>query len=394
MTTYKEDVKLKKILIFMIFVGLVGVAGAFFKLPIQAWVNILTANFLFLSIALFGFFMLALTNIVGASFVTPYRKILEALAGTVPLLSIIMVVTTLLGAHSLYEWTHTDVMLNDKILIQKMAWLNFPFFSIRMVFYLGAWSFMSHYLVKKFREQEAHPEKADLIQAHLPGISAGFMVVFALTFCLASFDWIMSLEPHWFSTIFGIFTFSGLMVSGLATTILLLLHLQDHGYLKKTVTDHHYHDLGKLLFGFSTFWAYIWYSQYLLIWYANIPEEGEYYVLREHFGWSWLFWLNIVLSWVVPFIALLPRGNKRNKVILQRVSIIVLLGQWLNLYVMVAPKVLEHHGVTNPTISWPELLILVGYLGLFLFILFKKLALSSLVAKNSPLLDEGLALEQ
>lgn len=394
MTVYKTNVKLNNLFVAMIFMGLAGVAGTFYSLPIKVWINVLTANFFFLSIGMFGFFMLALTNIVGASFVTPYRKILEALTSTVPLLSLMLLVTTLLGAHSLYEWTHSEVMLNDKILVQKMGWLNLPFFTIRMVIILGLWSLMSFILLKKIREQEEFPDRAEQIQDKLAGLSSFFMVIFGLTFCLASFDWIMSLEPHWFSTIFGIFVFSGLMVSGLATLILLIIHLQNHGYMKVAVNENHYHDLGKLLFGFSTFWAYIWYSQYLLIWYANIPEESEYYVLREHFGWSWLFWLNIILSWLIPFLVLMPRGNKRNTVVLQRVSILVLLGQWLNLYVMVAPKVMEHHGIMDPSISWPELLINTGFLGLFLFILFKNLAESSLVAKNSPFLEEGLAMKQ
>ncbi len=394
MTIYKENVKLNNLFISMILIGLVGIAGAFYTLPIKAWINILTANFLFLSIGMFGFFMLALTNIVAASFATPYRKILEAFAGTVPYFSLLMLVTILIGSHSLYEWTHTEVMLNDKILVQKMAWLNLPFFTIRMIIYLGLWSFMSHFLIRKFREQEKFPERAAQIQQKLVGVSAFFMVIFAITFCLASFDWIMSLEPHWFSTIFGVFTFSGLVVSGLASLILVIIHLQNHGYMKLAINENHYHDLGKLLFGFCTFWAYIWYSQYLLIWYANIPEEGEYYVLREHFGWSWLFWLNIILSWALPFLALLPRSFKRNIVVLQRVSIIVLVGQWLNLYMMVAPKVMEHHGVMDPSISWPELLINIGYVGLFLFILFKRLELTSLVAKHSPYLEEGLAMQQ
>src|SRR5690606_17565894 len=123
-------------------------------------------------------------------------------------------------------------------------------------------------------------------------------------------------------------------VSGLAFTILCLIFLQANGHLKNVVNENHYHDLRQLLFGFSTFWAYIWYSQYVLIWYANIPEEAEYYVLREHFGWGWLFWLNLVINWLVPFLVLLPRSSKRNKTILSRVCWIVLVGQLLNVYIM------------------------------------------------------------
>lgn len=390
---FKETTAKFNLFYFLLFLGLVGVAASFYLSPAKAWINILTANFFFLSIALFGTFMLALTNIVGASFVTPYRKILEALAGTVPYLSLSML-TVLLGSHTLYEWTHTDIMLNDKILVQKMAYLNLPFFIFRMVFCLGIWSAISCFFIKKYREQEANPERAVAIQEKLVGQSAVSMILFALTFCMASFDWIMSLEPHWFSTIFGIFTFSGLVVSGLAFTILVLIFLQAHGYLKKEVNENHYHDLGKLLFGFSTFWAYIWFCQYLLIWYANIPEEAEYYVLREHFGWAWLFWLNIAINWVLPFFILLPRDNKRNKTVMQRVSWMILVGQLLNIYIMVAPKVLEHNGNHDPFLSWTEAFTFAGYAGLFLVIFFKRLSSSPIVPQNSPYLEEGMALEQ
>lgn len=392
MTIYQENNNLNKIFILMMGLGILGVAGAFYYLPIKVWINILTVNFMVLSIGLFGLFMLAITNIVGAAFVAPYRKILEAMAGTVPYLGVFMFVI-LLGSHSLYEWTHEDVVMNDKILMAKAAYLNLPFFSIRMIISIGLWSLMSIILLKKFKEQDDFPEKALEIQKSLTGLSAVFTIIFAITYCMASFDWIMSLEPHWFSTIFGVYTFSGLVVSGLATLILVLIYLQSKGYMEE-VNLNHYHDLGKLLFGFTTFWAYIWFCQYILIWYANIPEESAYYVLREDSTWFWPFWTNIVLNWVIPFIVLLPRWTKRNKTILGRTCFIILIGQWLNLYVMVAPKVMEHHGVMNLSISWIEVFIALGYTGLFLFIFFKKLSQSSLVAINSPFLEEGLALEQ
>ncbi|MGE3608317.1 MAG: hypothetical protein AB7I27_01925 [Bacteriovoracaceae bacterium] len=389
---YTEDSQLKNTLITLMVVGGLGLAGSFLKQPVIAWINILTLNFYFLCIALFGVFMLALTNIVGASFIAPYRRVLEALAGSVPYLCLSMLII-LLGSHTLYEWTHTDIVLKDHILIQKMSYLNLPFFGVRMVICMLAWSGMAWFFRKKSKEQDEYPERAEEIQKHLQGFSAIGMIVFALTFCIASFDWIMSLEPHWFSTIFGIYTFSGLMVSGIAFTILAIIFLKNRGYLQE-VNENHYHDLGKFLLAFSTFWAYIWYSQYLLIWYANIPEEGEYYVLREHFGWDWLFWLNLVINWALPFLMLLPRSSKRNPTFLKRVCWMVLVGQWLNVFLLVAPKVLEHNSVHHPTISWPEIFITLGYTGVFLTIFLKQLAKFPLIPKNCPYLEEGIALEQ
>lgn len=389
---FTEEAKLNQVLFLMVFLGLMGLSASFYYSPAVAWVNILTTSFYFLCIGLFGVFMLTLTNIVGASFVAPYRRILEGLAGTVPFLCF-PILSVLLGAHTLYEWTHTDLVLNDKILVQKMAYLNMPFFAIRMIICLGIWSALAVYFIKKSKEQDEHPERAVEIQQKLQGRSAVGMILFALTFCVASFDWIMSLEPHWFSTIFGIFTFSGLMTSGIAFTILAIVFFQNRGHLEE-VNENHFHDLGKLLLGFCTFWAYIWYSQYLLIWYANIPEEAEYYVLREHFGWDWLFWLNVVINWLLPFFLLLPRASKRNPVFLKRVCWMVLIGQWLNVYIMVAPKVLEHNSVHTPSISWPEFMIATGFTGMFLMIFLKRAAQSSLVPENCPLLEEGMSLEQ
>lgn len=389
---YVEEIRIKNALMLMMVLGGLGLAGSFLKQPAVAWVNILTLNFYFLCIALFGVFMLALTNIVGASFVAPYRRVLEALAGSVPYLCLSML-TILLGSHTLYEWTHTDIVLKDHILSQKMGYLNLPFFTIRMVFCMGVWSGMAWYFQKKSKEQDEFPERAEIIQGKLQARSALGMIAFALTFCVASFDWIMSLEPHWFSTIFGIYTFSGLMVSGIAFTILAIIFLKSRGHLEE-VNENHFHDLGKFLLAFSTFWAYIWYSQYLLIWYANIPEEGEYYVLREHFGWDWLFWLNLIINWVLPFLLLLPRNSKRNPTFLKRICWMVLVGQWLNIFLLVAPKVMEHNSVHHPSISWPEILIALGYTGGFLMIFLKNIAKVPLIPKNCPYLEEGMALEQ
>src|SRR5262249_54514930 len=156
-------------------------------------------------------------------------------------------------------------------------------------------------------------------------------------FWLASFDWVMSLEPHWASTIFGIYNFAGMFSSGIALMVLLVLSLCQTGPLRDFVNEEHLHDLGKLLFAFSTFWMYIWFSQYMLIWYADIGEESVYYVHRLHNAWAPLFLLNIILNWVAPFAALLSRGAKRSPRALGRVAAVVLAGRTLDVYLMIGP---------------------------------------------------------
>lgn len=390
---YKEDSKVHHFFVFLLIIGLIGLSATFYTNQTKAWINILTANFYFLTIGAFGLFILLLSNIVGASFVAPYRRFLETIASTIPYFGILML-SILLGSHTLYEWTHHDVVMHDPILSQKVSYLNLPFFSGRMIFCILTWTVLSMIFIKKSREQDQFPERAvDIAKGFVPFSAVG-MILFALTFCVASFDWLMSLEPHWFSTIYGVFAFSGMFITGLSALIVMILFVQSRGYLNTEINENHYHDLGKLLFGFSTFWAYIWFSQYLLIWYANIPEEVEYFVLREHYGWNWLFWLNLIINWGLPFMILLPRNAKRNKVVLHRVSIIILLGQWLNMYIFVAPKVMEHHKIFTPSIGWSEILIALAYAGVFGIITNKNLAKSSLLPVNCPYLEEGLALEQ
>jgi Ni/Fe-hydrogenase subunit HybB-like protein len=167
-----------------------------------------------------------------------------------------------------------------------------------------------------------------------------------------------------------------------------------YGYLKNTFGENQYHDLAKLLKGFTTFFAYIWFCQYLLIWYANIAEEAEYYVLREHYGWDWLFWLSIIINWVIPFVLLMPRQVKRETFVLWRVALLVLVGQWLNIFILVAPKVYEHLGVYNPQIGWPEVGLALGYVGFFGLVFFNELKKASLVPLQDTYLLEGLSLEQ
>jgi hypothetical protein len=170
-------------------------------------------------------------------------------------------------------------------------------------------------------------------------VAAVFVIVFALTWWLASFDWIMSLEPEWGSTMFGVYSFAGLFLSGLAT--LTLLHVLSQGRVSSKSADaaDRLHDLGKLLFAFSTFWVYIWFCQYMLIWFVNIPEETSYYVRRLAGMWQPLVFVNVLLNWLVPFLILLPQKNKRDTAILKKVCILILLGRCLDVYLMVLPAI-------------------------------------------------------
>jgi Ni/Fe-hydrogenase subunit HybB-like protein len=215
--------------------------------------------------------------------------------------------------------------------------------------------------------------------------SAIFVVVFGLTILPASVDWVMSLDPHWASTIFAVYLVAGVLQSGLAALTIIVVLLRERGPLAEVVRDDHLHDLGKLLLGFSTFWAYMWLSQYLLIWYANLPEEVSHYIRRTSGGWLPLFLLNVTINWVVPFLVLLPRSAKRHHRVLLGVSLLVLLGHWLDLYLLVMPEMRE-----TPSLNAVELIVAAGYMGLFLLMTSRALAAAPLVPLHDPYLSESL----
>jgi len=216
-------------------------------------------------------------------------------------------------------------------------WLERTFFLCRALIYVGLWLFFAYFLVRGGEKEDAND--AGTQNAKKTRLSAVFLVVYALTCWLAGTDWIMSLEPKWSSTIFGVYQFTGMFLSALAAVIVLVLWLDRRGVFHGSLTRDHLHDLGTLLFAFSSFWMYIWFSQYLLIWYVNNPEETAYFVLRQYETWHPLFLANLVLNWGIPFVVLLFRPAKESKGVLLSVAIIVLLGRWVDLYLMILPPV-------------------------------------------------------
>jgi hypothetical protein len=196
----------------------------------------------------------------------------------------------------------------------------------------------------------------------------------------------MSLDPHWASTIFAVYVFAGVLVSGLAALTLIVLLLRARGPLHDFVGAAHLHDLGKLLFAFSTFWAYIWFSQYLLIWYSNLPDEVTHYVRRTGNQWAPLFFLNLGLNWVVPFVVLLSRAAKRSPRVLGAVCLVILLGPWLDLYLLIMPEILD-----APAFGPLEVVIPVGYAALFFYLTSRALGQASLIPLHDPYLEVSLS---
>jgi hypothetical protein len=309
--------------------GAVLLAAGFVLTPERSWPMLLLFSYLLLGMSLAGAVFVALHYVIGAAWSTALRRVAEAMAMLLPLGGAGILLVLFLHPE-VYPW----VGMRD-LPAFKQVWLSVGFFRGRAVFYLLVWALFIWALLSGSRRQD---EDGDVVHTlRNARVSAGFLVVFGITFWLASYDWIMSLEPDWSSTLFGMYNFAGMFLGGLAALSLLVIYLQKHRPLSHAITAPHLHDLGKLVFAFSTFWMYLWFSQYMLIWYANIPEETIYFVRRWQGFWGPLFLLNVALNWVVPFLVLLPRTHKQSPGVLAKVCLVLLAGRFLDLWLMVAP---------------------------------------------------------
>lgn len=388
---FKFQPKTHGLLLFGLLIGVLCAAWGLVNEGQRMWVNYLVNSVYFTSLALGGGLVMAIASVSMASWGTPFKRIAESLTAFLPYAFILMLIL-FFGLHSLYEWTHHDVVMKDEILRSKMAYLNTPFFMIRMVIYFGIWIICTKMIKYHSQKQDEDGENSHTFK--IVKWSCFFLVTYALSYSFATFDWLMSLRPHWFSTIYGVYNFSGMFVHTLAVITFMAIWLNGKGYLEDVISDDVLHDLGKFIFGFSTFWAYIWLSQYLLIWYSNIPEETLYFIGREKHTWDWLFYFNFGINWIVPFFALMTRDSKRSRFILSRVCLVLIIGRWLDLYLMVAPDVYEHAGVNNPQIGFIEIGMAIGFGCLFALLVAKGLKKTNLVAGKDPYLEEGINLHQ
>ncbi len=386
MENLKFTLKKKTVTVFlvMIAVGVLSLAYGFLGgvETKRVAANLLLNNYYFLSLGLIGLFFVTVHTIAESGWQTSVQRVAEAMSAYIPVGGVLLLLFFVLGGlHSIYSWTHSDHL--DAILLKKVAYLNEPFFYIRLVIFIGVWSALAHYVRKSSLALDRLGELKYF--SKMKTYSAIFLVTYAITSVVSSWDWLMSLDPHWFSTLYGWYVFSSMLVSGFAMLILLIYVLKRMGYLDH-VNDEHMHDLGKYLFGFSIFWAYLWFSQYMLIWYANIPEETVYFYER-HAHFSNVFYINLILNFVIPFLLLMTRQSKRVFTLLVPVSIIVIIGHWLDLYLMIMPGAVGGEG---SGIGLLEVGLTIGYLGIFGLITFWSLTKAPLAPQNHPYFKESM----
>jgi len=311
------------------------------------------------------------------------RRPFEAAVRTLPFMTFLFL-PIFAGMHSLYEWSHAGITETDPIIAAKAAYLNTPFFVLRQVFYFAIWNLIGFLLTKWSQEHDRTGDPALL--GKLSALSGGGLVIYFLTVTFAMVDWTMSVNPHWFSTIWGMLYIGGQGLSAFAFGIVVLVMLARVAPLNRVLTSHHFHDLGKFLFAFLMLWAYLQFSQFLIIWSANIPEEIPHYLERWENSWKYLSIFIVVGHFMVPYALLLSRDLKRNYGKLQIIAAWILFARIADYWWHVAPE-LHKEGLTITLLDVGLPLVLGG---IFISLFVAQLGGRSLLPVNDPQLDKAL----
>lgn len=350
----------------------------------RIWTSYLTSFFYFTSLALGGLFFSAIQHVTNAGWSVNIRRFAEALTSFLPY-AFVLGLLFILGAPHVYDWFDSAHMAKDPILVKKIGYLNPGFFILRIVVFFGIWlMFWSKIICPSLKQDENGDEG---ITHKLVPWSIGFLLAFALSYSLFSVDTLMSLNPHWYSTMFGVYCFAGLFQASLAMIILITIWIRSKGLVNGFVKPDHLHDLGKFLKAFTIFMAYIGFSQFMLIWYANIPEETEFFLERAHGGWMTVSLSLLVFKFIVPFLALLPMRAKRSAPHLIWVSVLILAMEYIDIYWLVYPNLNEH----KPMMGISEIGVFLGFLGMFIFAISRFLSRYSLIPMKDPRRHESMA---
>ena len=349
--------------------------------PRAAWIGYLIGFALLTGLGLAGCLFVAVCHLTGARWAVVLRRLPEAMAGTLPVAAL-MGLGLLLGMSALYPWAGGHG--TDHALAHKHGWLNGPMFALRLLACFSAWLWLAARLRRGSRAQDQDPAPRHARRSLWNSIL--FFVVFAVTWSVASVDWFQSLEPEWASTIYALVTVSGVITAGLAVVMIAAVRLRDRGPLRGAVRDDHLDDLGKIAIAVSLLWVYLWYCQYMLVWYTNLPEETQYFVVRRRGSLATLQYANVVLNWLIPFCALMPKAARRNGGVVLRVALVMLVGRCVDLYLLVAPPVLPAGSWLSPWLWLP----VAGAACLFAARFLAALAQAPLLPRNDPDLVHSL----
>ncbi len=356
----------------------------FHQLANRPWAALYVAAFFFFMISLGTLAFYAIQRASQAGWSPVLFRVMEGITGYLlpgGLLVLIILVLSVMHLNHLFIWMDPEIVEHDKIIKAKSGYLDPYFFLIRGFIYLAGWS-LYRYISRRFSiaQDNSNDNKYHIKNFKL---AAGFLVFFLVTESMMSWDWIMSIDPHWFSTLFGWYVFASMAVSGVTTIALISIYLKGKGYLPN-VNDNHIHDLGKFMFGFSVFWTYLWFSQFMLIWYSNIPEEVVYFISRIE-DYTIPFWGMVVINFILPFLILVSSNFKRINWIIVMAGIIILFGHYIDVYNMIMPSAVgDQWGI-----GIPEIGSVMFFGGLFIYVVFWTLTKAPLEAKGDPYNEES-----
>jgi hypothetical protein len=392
--------RLKNTSFFLIGVGLLTLIGGIVSLLMshndvdraRFWAVLLHDSIFFTLITTVSIFIMAAAALAQGAWIIAYRRVTEAIGANVWVFATIAAAVMFLivftfrdarGINTIYEWVTPG---SDKILLGKKAFLNPGMFVGFTLVFLGLWSFFGRKIRALSLAQESAPKNDPKIYWKVFRLSGIFLFVYALSqMSTAPWLWIMSVQPHWYSTLFSWYTFASAFVSGMSLILLWVVYLKNQGNLE-FVTKEHMHDLGKWMFAFSIFWTYLWFAQYMLIWYANIPDETVYFKLRQQGPYSVIFYANFIINFCMPILILMSRPSKRNYFTITFMAMIIIFGHWLDFFQMIMPGPLGE----NWHINWYEIGIFMGFAGILIFTVSRTLTKSSLIPANHLLLKETI----
>ena len=356
----------------------------FHQLANKPWAAFYVAAFFFFMISLGVLAFYSIQRAAQAGWSPVLYRVMEGITSYLlpgGIIVIVLLVLSSMHLNHLFIWMDSEVVAHDKLIAGKTGYLNTPFFLARAVFFLTGWS-LYRFFSRKFSLAQ---DEANDISNHKKNfrISAGFLVFYIVTESIMAWDWIMSIDPHWFSTLFGWYVFASMFVSGITAIALITIYLKSKGYLE-FVNDSHIHDLGKFMFGISIFWTYLWFSQFMLIWYSNIPEEVTYFITRIE-DYNLPFFGMVVMNFIFPLLILMNSDYKRVNYFIVMAGIVILLGHYMDVFNMIMPSAVGDQWF----IGAAEIGGFLFFLGLFIFIVFKELTKAPLLAKGDPYMGES-----
>ena len=373
--------KIKLLMYGLIGIGIISLIAGFVTNPDRAWANYLLNNYYFVSLAIGAAFFGAIQYISQSGWSSAFKRIPEAMASYVPVAAIFFVLMYF-GMHSLFHWSHEDIGTTDKLLAHKAPYLNIPFFFFRVVLFFGLWIFMIRLLRKISLKEDAEGGMAHFYSSEK--YSKIIIFIIAISFTLFAIDMIMSLQPHWYSALFAAKSFIAAFLHASTVITLIVIILNKAGHLPM-LNRSHLHDFSRYIFMLAIIWGYFNFVEFMLIWYGNIPEETVFYVNRSHGAFGVLFFANIIINWFIPFLFLMPRMTSRSKVFLLPVIVIMMVGQYTELYYYIWPSVIH-----EAKFGILEIGTYLGFLGLFALVVSTTLSKANMIPKNHPYLEESI----